>query len=216
MKEGFMMEKIILIITVVLIIHTASISAVAENIDPYEDDSQYGWGENIGWINFEPDVAGPNPGAQVSGDKLTGLIWAENIGWINLSPTTYGGILNDGNGNLSGYAWGENVGWINFDPEVTGDANDYGVKIDSEGNFSGWAWGENIGWINFNDTDLFGYAPVVCVVNFDDLANLADDWLASGSSLPGDLDKSGEIEFSDYGMLAEKYRDFCPEGWKLK
>ena len=54
----------------------------AENIDPNEDGSQYAYGENVGWINFEPNVAGPNVGATASDDKLTGFIWAENIGWI--------------------------------------------------------------------------------------------------------------------------------------
>ena len=70
------------------------------------------------------------------------------MGWINLSPTNYGGVTNDGSGNLGGYAWGENVGWINFNP--TGG----GVTIDNEGNFDGWAWGENIGWIHFQNPSV--------------------------------------------------------------
>ncbi len=28
----------------------------AENIDPYEDGSQYAYGENVGWLNFEPSL----------------------------------------------------------------------------------------------------------------------------------------------------------------
>jgi hypothetical protein len=55
-----------------------------------------------------------------------GLVWAENIGWINLSPVSYGGVFNDGAGNLSGYAWGENVGWINFNSV---DLYGYNVKV---------------------------------------------------------------------------------------
>ena len=27
---------------------------MAENIDPDNDDSQYAWAENVGWINAEP------------------------------------------------------------------------------------------------------------------------------------------------------------------
>jgi hypothetical protein len=91
--------------------------ASAENIDPNEDGSQYAYGENVGWINFEPNNPEPNVGATVSEQKLTGFIWAENIGWINLDPNDDDpdtGVSNDGAGNLSGYAWGENVGWINF------------------------------------------------------------------------------------------------------
>ena len=26
----------------------------AENIDPYDVNSQYAYGENVGWLNFEP------------------------------------------------------------------------------------------------------------------------------------------------------------------
>ena len=29
---------------------------LAENIDPYDEGSQYAYGENIGWINFDPQV----------------------------------------------------------------------------------------------------------------------------------------------------------------
>ena len=48
-----------------------------------KDGSQYAYDENVGWINFEPNIAGPNVVATVSEKKLTGFIWAENIGWIN-------------------------------------------------------------------------------------------------------------------------------------
>jgi len=117
----------------------------AENIDPNDDGSQYAYGENVGWLNFEPNEG---PGVTVSDANLTGYVWAENIGWINLDPNDTDpntGITNDGTGMLTGLAWGENVGWINFNPKVSGDANHYGVTIDHEGNFAGWAWGENIG-----------------------------------------------------------------------
>lgn len=118
--------------------------ASAENIDPENDGSQYAWGENVGWINFEPSQG---EGVTVTDSAVTGKAWGENIGWINLSPAT-GGVMNDGAGNLSGYAWGENVGWINFAP--TGG----GVTIDANGNFDGYAWGENIGWIHFQNLSV--------------------------------------------------------------
>ena len=113
----------------------------AGNIDPDFDDSRYAYGENAGWINLEPSLGS---GVTVTDTAVEGYAWGENIGWINLSPANYGGVINDGAGNLSGYAWGENVGWINFAPTVSG------VTIDPDtGVFSGYAWGENIGWINF-------------------------------------------------------------------
>jgi hypothetical protein len=184
--------------------------ARAENIDPYDDDSQYAWGENVGWINFEP-AAGE--GVQVSSSTLEGFVWAENIGWINLSPSTYGGVSNDGSGNLTGYAWGENVGWISFSCANTGTCGsvDYGVSIDSDGNFSGYAWGENIGWINFGLLK-----PVrACKVCIDDLANFVDDWLTATSE-PGDLDGDSDVDMTDYATLASYWLDYCPDAWPLK
>ena len=116
----------------------------AGNIDPDLDDSRYAYGENAGWINLEPSLG---PGVTVTDSMVEGYAWGENIGWINLSPVNFGGVVNDGTGNLSGYAWGENVGWINFAPSTSG------VTIDpATGEFSGYAWGENIGWVNLSPT----------------------------------------------------------------
>ena len=186
--------------------------AYAENIDPDEDDSQYAYGENVGWLNFEPSEG---DGVHVSKTQLIGYVWAENIGWINLSPSSYGGVLNDGSGNLSGYAWGENVGWINFDPNVPGDSNDYGVTIDSEGDFDGWAWGENIGWLNFQSADLYGYNVKVCVVNYYDLANFVDQWLKTGPDWPADLYSDQNVDFKDYTIFTGYWVDYCPPDWLL-
>ena len=129
----------------------------AENVDPYEVGEQFGYSENTGWLNAEPNTG---DGMQVECDKVTGFVWGENIGWINLHCENNGtcgtvsyGVVNDGAGNLSGFGWAENVGWINFDPDVPGDTtNQYQVSIDEDGKLSGWAWGENIGWIHFDET----------------------------------------------------------------
>jgi hypothetical protein len=193
-----------LVLAVILVL--SSDSAYAENIDPNNDGSQYAYGENVGWLNFEPNKG---PGVTVSKTKLTGYIWAENIGWINLSPASYGGVFNDGAGNLSGYAWGENVGWINFGPDYGG------VIIDLDGNFGGWAWGENIGWLTFNSAKLYGYNVKACKVNFEDLANFVDDWLEIDIGLPADLDDSGDVDFADYAIFADYWLDYCPDGWLL-
>jgi hypothetical protein len=183
-------------------------STYAENIDPYKDNSQYAYSENVGWLNFEPNAAGPNVGTTVSNSKLTGFIWTENIGWINLSPENYGGVFNDSAGNLSGYAWGENVGWINFGPAYGG------VTIDIDGNFGGWAWGENIGWLNFNSAELYDYNVKVCKVTFEDMAIFINDWLLTGH-LDADLSGDNEVDFVDYGILADYWLDYCPDDWLL-
>ena len=135
-----------------------SVSAWAENIDPDNDGSQYAWGENIGWLNAEPNGEG-GPGVEVTDTDLTGYLWGENIGWVSLSCVNTGscgtvdyGVTNDGNGILAGYAWAENSGWISFSCANTSSCgtSNYGVTIDSTtGVFDGKAWAENVGWISF-------------------------------------------------------------------
>ena len=178
----------------------------AENIDPDNDASQYAYGENVGWVNFEPNKG---PGVHVSQTTLTGFAWAQNIGWINLSPTNYGGVLNDGSGNLSGYAWGENVGWINFNPTFGG------VTIDATGDFDGWAWGENIGWIHFKSTTPVAYKVKTCVVTLDHLIRFAEDWLKSGAGIPADLNSSNNVNMIDYTLFTAYWMKFCPDAWPL-
>jgi hypothetical protein len=191
----------------------------AENIDPYNDNSQYAWGENIGWVNFEPSQG---PGVSVSEARLTGFAWAENIGWVNLSCRTNDtcgtvefGVANDGTGNLSGFAWGENVGWINFNPVVPGDSTRYGVTIDANGSFSGWAWGENIGWIHFQSASPVAFKVQACKVSLDDLAHFAQAWLQTGIAA-ADLDGSGKTDVADFAIFANYWQRFCPSGWMLK
>lgn len=182
----------------------------AENIDPYEDSSQYAYGENVGWFNFEPSQG---PGVTVTKTKVTGYVWAENIGWINLSPSSHGGVNNNSSGNLSGYAWGENVGWINFDPDVPGDtANQYKVSIDSNGKLSGWAWGENIGWVHFDESQSWDVR--VCIVTLDDLTNFSSYWF--GSNPAADLYLDGTVNMPDFSVFATYWQDYCPDGWQLK
>jgi hypothetical protein len=141
------MYRRILLATLLAIALTVGMGAGtsrAENIDLLGDGSRFVYGENVGWLNFQPGGPGGD-GAEVADSQVSGHVWAENIGWVNLRPAHYGGVVNDGHGNLSGHAWGENVGWINFKPTHGG------VTIDAEGNFNGWAWGENIGWLHFRN-----------------------------------------------------------------
>jgi hypothetical protein len=190
---------------------------IAENIDPYNTDAQYGWSENTGWLNLEPSVGS---GVQVASNKLTGWIWGENICWISLSCENTGtcasvsyGVSNDGSGNLSGFAWAENVGWINFNPVVSGDPTDYGMAIDADGKFSGWAWDENIGWIHFDSTQSWNARA--CVVTLDDLVKFASYWLQSGS-VPAELDGQNGVKMGDFEIFASYWQDFCPDVWQLK
>ena len=54
-------------------------TAIAENIDPANDGSHYALGENIGWLNLEPNGEG-GPGVTVGEALLSGYIWRENAG----------------------------------------------------------------------------------------------------------------------------------------
>ena len=51
------------LLSAVLVLSAAS-AVLAENVDPAGDGSQYAWGENIGWLNAEPQGDG-GPGLTV-------------------------------------------------------------------------------------------------------------------------------------------------------
>lgn len=196
--------------------------ALAQNIDPFDDGSRYAYGENVGWINFKPSVG---EGATVGDMALVGYVWAENIGWINLYPAVYGGVDNNGLGELSGYAWGENVGWINFNPTVPGEIDDaYRVRIDHDGSFGGWAWGENIGWIHFASVSPVAYKVSTswltsCRIDLNDLSRFAQDWLnlsPLGDPLAADFVQTGRtsrVDLTDFAYLSAMWLDFCPFAW---
>ncbi|MHC4742813.1 MAG: hypothetical protein ACYS8Z_12925 [Planctomycetota bacterium] len=210
------MNKNSIITAVLILLYCANMHA--ENIDPYENDSQYAYGQNIGWFNFEP---GGGDGALAAGDKLTGYVWAENIGWISLScentsscGTVDYGVTNDGGGNLSGYAWAANIGWISLSCENTDscDAVDYGVTIDDYGGFDGHAWAENVGWISFDSTKIYNVRA--CKITFEDLANFTAHWLDAADG-PANLDGQAGVDLGDLSIFAAYWLDFCPEGWQL-
>ena len=212
-ERDIKMEKIITLTIVFLVAGFLW----AENMDPYEAGEQYGWSENTGWLNAEPNTG---DGMHVESDKVTGFVWGENIGWINLHCENNGtcgtasyGVVNDGDGNLSGFGWGENVGWVNFDPDVPGDPdNKYKVSIDEDGKLSGWAWGENIGWIHFDDAETWSVR--VCIVTLEDLQNFASYWLTTNPA--ANLDGTDPVNMGDFAIFASYWEDYCPDGWALK
>ena len=81
----------IMVLSIFVMIGMGVVTACAENIDPDNDDSQYAYGENVGYFNFEPGGNGGS-GAEVTNSAVTGYVWGENIGWINLSPALMVGL----------------------------------------------------------------------------------------------------------------------------
>ena len=213
--------------------------AYAENIDPNNDQSQYAWGESVGWINFEPSFG---PGVTVSPTKVTGYAWGESIGWISMhcDNTTYCGtvnygITNNGYGDLSGYAWSESKGWISFSCANTSSCGtvDYGVSIDTAtGEFEGFAFGESIGWINFNcsNNSTCGTVPfkvqasAVAVTDSDGdgCSDVEEAQTAVGSETLGgrrnpnlqwdfyDVNGSKKVDSADIGLVRSKFNQNFP------
>jgi hypothetical protein len=152
-------SRVLVLPAIALALVALAATALAENIDPNNDQSQYAWAESVGWINFEPASGGA--GVDVGPAAVTGYAWGEAIGWVNMNCSNLGtcgtvayGVTNNGAGVLGGYAWSESKGWIKFScatPPNSCGAFSYGVAIDpSTGEWSGHAWGESIGWLSFN------------------------------------------------------------------
>ncbi len=174
------------LLSVILLVASVS-PVIARNIDVNDDGHQYAWGENIGWINFNPSYG---EGITLSATNLTGDACGENVGWIRMNPA-YGGVVHNGNGTLSGYAWGENIGWISFSCENTDDCEsvDYGVTVDpNSGILSGKAWSENTGWIvfDYNNSDTYGVK-------------------AFWGFCAGDFDSDGDIDGLDLSAFITKF-----------
>jgi len=181
---------------------SAAVAAPAENIDPGEDEHQYAWGENVGWINAEPS-GNAGPGVEVQDFQLAGWMWGENIGWISLTcantascATASYGVANDGFGGLSGFAWSENGGWILFNPSTCAPDPTCGVRIDpATGYFNGRAWGENIGWVTFSNGTPIG-------------STVRTGWCGSTPAAPGSAftvtaSKSGPDLVLSWSILAD-------------
>lgn len=128
--------------------------------------NKYGYGANVGWLNFNTDG---NNGVVIGEFVCSGYIWGANVGWINLgngnpandiqyqntSDSDFG-VNNDGGGNLSGFAYGANIGWINFEQT-------YGKPhIDlATGRLVGFIWSANCGWISLSNTTAFVQTDII-------------------------------------------------------
>jgi len=108
-------------------------------VDPQNDQSQYAYNANTGWVNAEPG-GNDGPGARLLINSLSGWLWSANTGWISLncgntdSCDNVGyGVSHDGAGNLGGYAWSANTGWVSFScvNTVSCGTVEFGVRFDT-------------------------------------------------------------------------------------
>src|SRR3989344_3345155 len=137
----------------------------------------YAWSDNIGWIQFYPDLDGfGGVFYDTSNGQLSGYAWSDNIGWIKFDELSsypapgsdWVAKANTSSGLVSGWAracagtvpgdctsmtsrtdgWD---GWIQFD---TGKSNPVTIDLTNgefRGEFHGYAWGSDVvGWISFN------------------------------------------------------------------
>jgi len=52
--------------------------------------------------------------------------------------------------------------------------------------------------------------PAACIVNFNDLVILCQEWLQSGPDLQYDLNDSGKVDMVDFSTLAFYWQQVCP------
>jgi hypothetical protein len=135
----------------------AAAASAQSNLDPTD---HWGWGGNLGWLDFRAGRPDAGDGVLVCDTFLSGYVWSPNLGWIHLgnglpadaihyrndTHADYG-VNVDADGNLSGLAWAANAGWINFGWALAADPNRPRFNLYS-GRFLGFAWSPNCGWIN--------------------------------------------------------------------
>jgi hypothetical protein len=65
---------------------------------------------------------------------------------------------------------------------------------------------------------LSGFWPggPLCIVEFEDFARFAEVWLKTGTGLPGDIDKDGDVDMEDLRRFADYWLSCCPYNWQLK
>ncbi len=114
--------------------------------------SGYGWSENIGWVDFEPQNHCGSAYAAASctnpdGNNITGVSRSGNtlVGWARIVSIATASVA----GNSGGWS-----GWIKMN----------NVSIDAAtGQMSGYAWSDEMGWISFANAQI-GVSKVLNII----------------------------------------------------
>ena len=192
MKSRDLCRDLLFIATILGLIAATSATAATT----IHTTDSFGYGANVGWINFRGD----GDSGVVSGEYYSdGYAYSVNIGWINLgsgepangyayqnnSKSDYGVNLTDvtntvvgWEAKLRGFAYGANVGWIQFE-----DQGDPLVDL-STGMLRGYAYGANIGWIALDGTDIAVRTTLFFAADNDE----------DGISDPWELFQAGNLE----------------------
>jgi hypothetical protein len=183
-------------------------------------NQRYGYGANIGWVNFRWGSGSPVQGATIGQFVCRGRIYSANVGWINLgdgnpangvhysnTSATDFGVNHNGQGRLSGYAYGANIGWIKFDHTIV-DPPRINLKT---GKISGFIYSANCGWMDMGSNG----AHFVQSNNIEsgpdtDLDLIADSWELEQATASGrspllthlsqttDADGDGQTDAEEY------------------
>ena len=73
---------------------------------------------------------------------------------------------------------------------------------------------DNAGNISLPVTFNYKYREA-CVVGFDDLAMLCEQWLDTGESLNADINHDNTVDFGDFAILSSYWLSACPDDWPL-
>jgi len=196
-----------------ILVTVASLSAQAATT--INAVNKHAWGDNIGWLNWQGDVAsGPVVGEFV----CSGYVWSANVGWINLgggapingihyqnNSAADFGVNHDGLGNLTGNAWGANIGWLTFTNRNDSTSLYDGPKVDLKtGRLGGFVWSANCGWISLSNVFAHVQTDTISPGADSDGDGIADAWELSHTNIltaftaEGDTDGDGVSDKNEY------------------
>jgi hypothetical protein len=126
------------------------------------------------------------------------------------------------------------ITWANVPEYATSNSNSFQVEMFFDGTIQ-MTWleiaaadglaglSEGGGFpMGFEESDLTGYGPCPCTVDFQHFARFAQWWLEPNCSElndwcgGADLNQLGDINSVDLGLFVDEWLDDCPYNWSLR